>query len=438
MKKSRNRVSSRPFRQKKLRSYHDEAFIPERRKSLSEIANVVLSRDDVRDLAGDPVRYDPRTYNAMGLHIVPIRSIDRIVADGMDDGTAAFVDGQYTKRIMDAEFREAAARQDADRVALVELGNAIQAALTAEDPIAVLEQFPADLRGSTSAIIDRSELRLAGDTLIAARRAMLKIDLDEESTTASLDRIIAATKPQVIAVINGSEDARNAGEAPSAEAASILHVAAAEELAATFLSTEADRRAAQLAVATAIRNWKLIVDAPSLTTTEIEAAKGTSAETRLGASIDTPEIARSVAPADSPAASKEVVAEFLPEARTSAFEPGQAGRTSDEAAQPGVAGADTRLATRASKRQEIDVDGADFSPPEIIGRTESATGAASSSGLAPASPPETPRPPGPIPALPPDAEHPDDAERRKRREKRQKQKRQRQAVLAKLNKGRGI
>ncbi len=259
---SRHRRESRPHRQEKLRSYHARDFIPTVRQEFSEAVNAVLVRDDVKDRTGEKVRYDARSYKDMGVDVVPMRSINRIVADKLKDGKLTVLDGDYTKRMIAAELREAFAKRQKGVMELIALDEVLRATAESRTPLEQNSRLPKELRISPWANPSRVALRVASRKLLEARHAALHIDVMERATTASLERIIAATTPKAVAAAANARDPIVKGEAPSAERAGMLQAAALDELADTKASTAKARRTMAYRVGNAVNEWKALVGAP--------------------------------------------------------------------------------------------------------------------------------------------------------------------------------
>ncbi len=258
---SRNTLTSRPHRQAKARAYTARDFIKKLRGEFSETVNAVLARDEVKDAKGQKVLYDARSYKSMGVDAVPIRSINRIVADKMKDGQLTVLDGDYTRRMITAEIRDAAAKRQSGVLALIALDEVLQATAATTRPHEQNGRLPSELRISPWSNPGKAALKAAGRKIMEARHAALQIDVMERATTASLDRIIAATSPKAVEAAARNRDPVAKAEAASPEAASILHAAALDELAETRESTGKARRSVAYRVGNAVNEWKALVQA---------------------------------------------------------------------------------------------------------------------------------------------------------------------------------
>ncbi len=259
---SRNTRTSRPHRQTKAREYTAKNFIPNIRKSFSEVVNTFLERDDVKDKSGAAVRYDARSYKDMGVDAVPMRSINRIVADKLKGGKQTVLDGDYTKRMITAELREAAAKRQKDVMELIALDDVLRATAETGRPQAMNGKLPKELRVSPWANPSKAALGVASRKILEARHAALQIDVMERATTASLERIIAATSTKAVAAAAKTKDPVARGEAPSADGAGLLHAAALDELAATRASTAKARKSMAYVISNAVKEWRDLVGAP--------------------------------------------------------------------------------------------------------------------------------------------------------------------------------
>ncbi len=260
-KKSRNLVTSRPYRQEKLRSYHARGSIPALRREFSDAVNAVLVRDAVKDKKGEKVLYDARSYSSMGVETIPMRSINRIVADKMKDGQLTVLDGDYTRRMVAVEIREAAAERQKDVMDLLALDDVLRATGAASRPQERNAKLPPDLRISPWANPGQVALRAASRKILEARHAALQIDVMERATSASIERIIAATAPKAIAAATKSKDPIVKAEAASGDAAWMLHAAALDELAETKTSMAKARRSMAYRIGNAVNEWKALVQA---------------------------------------------------------------------------------------------------------------------------------------------------------------------------------
>ena len=297
VKASRHRVQTRPERQNKLRAYTNRRFIPDLRRTFAEISNGVLTREDVRDAEGAPVRYDHRSYKDMGVDAVPMRSIERIVADKLadklKDGHVTVLDGDYTRKMIAAEIRRAAAQRDKRVLALIALDKALEVVIREPSKARFANRrLPCEMRISPLAQLSKSTLRAASKRLMAAHRAALKLDVMERSTAASLTQVMEATSSKAVAAAARSQDPLVRAAAPDPEMAALLHDAAEEEMAAMQADAAETRRMLGLKTASALMAWKEVVgpfrSAPSATMRRaIDTANAPPEVGRSGASAAT-------------------------------------------------------------------------------------------------------------------------------------------------------
>ncbi len=216
----------------------------------------------MKDKGGAAVRYDARSYKDMGVDAVPMRSINRIVADKLKGGKQTVLDGDYTKRMITAELREAAAKRQKDVMELIALDDVLRATAETGRPQAMNGKLPKELRVSPWANPSKAALKVASRKILEARHAALQIDVMERATTASLERIIAATSTKAVAAAAKTKDPVARGEAPSADGAGLLHAAALDELAATRASTAKARKSMAYVISNAVNEWRDLVGAP--------------------------------------------------------------------------------------------------------------------------------------------------------------------------------
>ena len=262
---SRHARESRPYRQDKLRAFNNRRFIPELRAGFAGIVTTVLDRDGVKDAAGAPVRYDPRSYKDMGVDAVPMKAIDRIVADKMKDGKATILDGDYTRRLITAELRDAAAKRDKKVMDLIALDTALRASSTTKRPQDRNRNLPREMRISPWALVTGAMIRAAARPLMEAKHRALQIDVMERAATASLEMIIAATSPKAVDAARRAKDPAKAAEAPSSDGAKLLHQAAVDDLAETRRASSQARQTARYRIGAALDAWRVMAGSDLVT-----------------------------------------------------------------------------------------------------------------------------------------------------------------------------
>ena len=263
VKASRNVVTQHPYRQNRHPDFRRKDVIGSLRKSFAETTNRVLARAPATGRDGKPVVYDARSYKDMGLDTVPMRSVDRIVADKMRSGKLTVLDGDFTKKMIRAELQEALARRDRDMMELVRLDQALEA--LAKEPGKARKhngRLPKDMRVSPLAQMTGKAVRAAATKVLDAKRGALSDDLMERSTRASLERVIQATDVSVVesSTANTRDPVRRA-ELPSAEAARLLNAAAREELAILTEESKVRRQRTRYRVGLALNGWRDVVGA---------------------------------------------------------------------------------------------------------------------------------------------------------------------------------
>ena len=261
VKASRNVVTQHPFRQNRHPDFRRKDILTILRKSFADSTNSVLMTAPAKDKDGEPVIYDARSYKDMGLDTIPMKSVDRIVADKMRSGKLTVLDKDFSKKMIRAELQEALARRDKGIMELVRLDQALDA--LAREPNkakATNKRLPKEMRVSPLAQLTSKAVRAASVAVLDAKRAALSDDLMERSTRTSLDRIIKATDEKVVkASAKNTRDPVRRGELPSEEAARLLNAAAREELALLNQESEVRRKRTRYRIGIALSGWKDVV-----------------------------------------------------------------------------------------------------------------------------------------------------------------------------------
>ena len=258
---NRTKHVSRPHRQDKSRFYSSRAFIPTLRKEFATIVNKITTRDGVRDKDGDPVRYDPRSYQDMGVDVVPMRSIDRIVSDKLRRGKLTILDNDYTKKMITRALQEAAAQRDAVLVDLHRLEQHLKA-LAAKPGHAgtIAPMLEPSLRPAPDAILTNTALKQAAGPLLAARREACVHEVITKTARATLDRIIEASNPRLIEQSQtNTRDPIRRGHLPDPETMEHVH----REACAMRKELEQDTKVERLQVTRrmniALGQWQALV-----------------------------------------------------------------------------------------------------------------------------------------------------------------------------------
>ncbi|NHN86941.1 hypothetical protein GOB93_20520 [Acetobacter musti] len=96
----------RPYKQTKPDWVYDINNVKKRRIRFAEIVNRVMKEEQ------SSVRYDPRSYEAMGLDVAPMRNVRRVVADKARGAKFVVMDAEWTRRMIAQEIMAVAERRD--------------------------------------------------------------------------------------------------------------------------------------------------------------------------------------------------------------------------------------------------------------------------------------------------------------------------------------
>ncbi len=105
---SRHTRVSHPHRQNRDADVRKRSFVGDMRKRFASCVNEVMATVDAQ------VRFDPRSYKAMGLDVAPMESVYRVTADRLHDGKLVIQDVEWTRRMVAVKMREAAIARDPD------------------------------------------------------------------------------------------------------------------------------------------------------------------------------------------------------------------------------------------------------------------------------------------------------------------------------------
>lgn len=184
-----------------------ETFIPDERKRLADIVNTVMAE------AGNPVRYDPRSYKAMGIEVDAMKSISRIIKDKAKAGDRVVLDFAQTKRDIEAEIQRLARERAPDFAEVSKIRVAVRAGDRAlrqlEKEGAFLKGKPILRRGvhTVKTFVKRKALDYARTRALHVERS-----IEAAQQIRSVERVIEATNPEVIAQLR-AKLARNLLEA---------------------------------------------------------------------------------------------------------------------------------------------------------------------------------------------------------------------------------
>lgn len=173
-------------------------FIPNERKRLADIVNAVMAE------AGSPVRYDPRSYKAMGIEVEAMRSISRIIADKAKGDRRIILDEGRTKRDIEAEVRRLAQERAPEYAEVSRIRAAVRTGdrelRKLEKDGAFLERKPILRRGAhaVKTFVKRKALDYARTRALHVERS-----IEAAQQIRALERVVEATKPDVIAQLRG-------------------------------------------------------------------------------------------------------------------------------------------------------------------------------------------------------------------------------------------
>ena len=186
--KSRNTKFKHPYRQNRDPEMRERGYIKSSRARFAQIVNDVMVEH------GLGVRYDPRSYADMGLNVAPMANVSRILSDKAKTRSFVVLDAEWTRRMIDAEMQDAAARRTDtfQRLSRVEddLKKATKGINGTRTPN---RHLPRHLHVSTGH-------QMGGRLASALSAAMLRIERDhlasafvDEATERTLTHILAAT-----------------------------------------------------------------------------------------------------------------------------------------------------------------------------------------------------------------------------------------------------
>ncbi|AOG04515.1 MobA/MobL family protein [Bosea sp. RAC05] len=244
-------------------------FIPNERKRLAEIVNAVMAE------AGNPVRYDPRSYKAMGIEVEAMRSISRIVADKAKDSKRVILDEGRTKRDIEAEVRRLAQERAPEYAEVSRIRAAVRTGhrqlRQLEKEGSFLKKKPILRRGAHGV-----KTYVKSKALDYARTRALHVERSIEAAQEirSVERVVEATKPEVIALLrarlarslldarakgNKKEVARLKKEmavVPKTALAALLHGVAKSEVEILKARNERAGASRMARVRQAMRDWR--------------------------------------------------------------------------------------------------------------------------------------------------------------------------------------
>ncbi len=266
---NKHRRRTYPERQPIHPDTRSETFIPDERKRLADIVNAVMSE------AGNPVRYDPRSYKGMGIEVEAMKSISRIIKDKARTGDRVVLDFARTKRDIEAEIQRLARERAPDFAEVSKIRAAVR---TGDRELRKLEKEGAFLKGKpilrrgahvVTTFVKRKALDYARTQALHVERS-----IEDAQEIRSVERVVEATNPKVISQLraklarsllearaegNKKEVARLKREldvVPKVAHASLLNKVASEEVD-QLRARHRRRGALRLAqVGQALREWR--------------------------------------------------------------------------------------------------------------------------------------------------------------------------------------
>jgi len=182
-----------PKREKVLDGYR-ATFVKDQRKRFSDVVNERMAA------VGNPVRYDHRSYKAMGLEVDAMKSISRIIKDKAKAGDRVVLDYAQTKRDVEAEIQRLARERAPDFAEVSKIRAAVRAGdrelRQLEKEGAFLKKKPILRRGAhaVKTYVKRKALDYARTRALHVERS-----IEAAQEIRSVERIIEATNPEVIA-----------------------------------------------------------------------------------------------------------------------------------------------------------------------------------------------------------------------------------------------
>ena len=388
---SYNKRVRHPFRQDKLREFGEKGFVVGERKRFAEAVTAVMAKVD------PTVKFDHRSYKAMGVDVTPMKTVSRILKDRMRQGRATVLDAGITKRMIDAELAALAQKRDADLERMLKVAGRVEALKKDFPSVGKVNRrlAPRDRIGP-GASLTRKAFDAVMDKRLAIEAERMERRIVARAEEAVCERVIAATNPRKTAAALREEDpmalAAKAAIVAGLDAAGIaaLHAAAREELAEIrkdVAATETRLRRAALANGEAWRKVSGSVSAmfkPAAPAPSPEPAKAPAAPTWkappqasvAAAPPKAPQAAIKTKPGPAKAAGKPKVAEFP-------FKPAPTPPDPEPAKVKAAPAAEAPRTPGGKPRTEpwIDADGKIQYPPGIMQRLDAMMKASYSSVL---------------------------------------------------------
>ncbi len=187
-KKNRVRKTHFPHRQNRDPDMRRRDWVKDSRKRFAAIVNDVMVEE------GIDVRYDPRSYKDMGLDVAPMKNVNRILADKSRSREFVVMDPEWTRRMIDAEMREASIRRDGTYLRLREVERNIQEGLRhTKAPRRANGKLPRSMRLSPTHRMSRTMAERLADGVLRVERDRLATRFVDEATERTLKQVIEAT-----------------------------------------------------------------------------------------------------------------------------------------------------------------------------------------------------------------------------------------------------
>lgn len=177
---------------------YGRTFVKDQRKRFSDIVNARMHE------VGNPVRYDHRSYRAMGYEVDAMKSISRIVKDKAKKGDRIVLDYNQTKRDIESEIQRIA-RERAPEYA--EVSHVRAAVRKGDRELRKLEKEGAFLKGKPivrrAAHVVRTFVKQKALDYARSRALHVERSIEAAQEVRALERVIEATKPEIVAELRG-------------------------------------------------------------------------------------------------------------------------------------------------------------------------------------------------------------------------------------------
>lgn len=179
----------RPYKQNKLKEMQARDFIPNMRKKYAETVNQVMAE------SGIDVRYDPRSYAAMGLNEKPMENINRIISDKMKSKKFIVMDSEWTRRQINLSIKQAAQERSKSWMRIQEVEKNIRdSAVRFQSISRRVNSLPNEIRPSDNQVRKAQHNELMTLERLKLERKRLAQQFANEATIKTLQNIIDATE----------------------------------------------------------------------------------------------------------------------------------------------------------------------------------------------------------------------------------------------------